>query len=141
MTFTNTLQYASDLNSAFNVVTSDMNTKVIKPSVNYAAFPIGTMLFWAKSLSGVPGTLPSGWQECDGTNGTPNLLNTTDSTMKFFRGTTSTTGTTGGSDSHSHGVSGYSSDYYAGSGGDTPNISSGYHLPSSYKIVPIIKVS
>jgi hypothetical protein len=51
--------------------------------------PSGVILLW----SGSSGTIPSGWYLCDGTNGTPNLVN------RFVVGATSTyaVGATGGS--------------------------------------------
>lgn len=143
MTFTPVLQYASDLNAAFDAETANLLTKQINPAVTYGAFPIGTILFWAKSLTGVPGSLPSGWQECDGTNGTPNLIGTTDATKRFVRGTTSTTGGTGGTTSHNHVI--LSATGYSRTGTNTgyPNtVSTENHAPSSsYQVVPIIKVS
>lgn len=61
--------------------------------------PSGVILLW----SGSSGTIPSGWYLCDGTNGTPNLVN------RFVVGATSTyaVGATGGSTdaivvSHTH---------------------------------------
>lgn len=55
-------------------------------------FPSGTILL----LSG--STIPSGWAKCDGTNGTPNLIN------KFVFGakTDAELKMTGGSDTHAH---------------------------------------
>lgn len=57
-----------------------------------AEFPIGTIIVH------VSGAIPAGWQICDGTNGTPNLIG------KFVRGA-SVDGdlrTTGGSLTHKH---------------------------------------
>ncbi len=55
-------------------------------------FPSGTILLLYGS------TIPSGWAKCDGTNGTPNLIN------KFVFGakTDAELNTTGGSDTHAH---------------------------------------
>lgn len=66
--------------------------------------PIGTILAWAKSITGVP-TLPDGWLECDGS-----AISDVDSPMNgqnlpnidagdFLRGGT-TSGATGGSATH-----------------------------------------
>lgn len=74
--------------------------------------PIGAIIAWAKSLTGVPATLPSGWVECNGQslsdadsplNGQtiPNLNASGGGTQRFLRGAT-TSGTTGGADSHIH---------------------------------------
>lgn len=70
--------------------------------------PIGAIVAWAKTLTGVSTNLPSGWIECNGQplsdtnsplNGTviPNL-NGTSGTKRFLRGST-TSGATGGSES------------------------------------------
>ena len=53
--------------------------------------PSGVITMWSGSASAIP----SGWNLCDGNNGTPNLVG------KFIKGG-STAGTTGGSTSHSH---------------------------------------
>ena len=55
-------------------------------------FPSGTILLLYGS------TIPSGWAKCDGTNGTPNLIN------KFVFGakTDAELKTTGGNDTHTH---------------------------------------
>lgn len=67
--------------------------------------PIGTLLPWAKSLTGVP-TLPVGWMECDGSvvsdsaspmNGT--TLPDMNGDNRFVRGN-STSGGTGGESTH-----------------------------------------
>jgi len=53
--------------------------------------PSGIISMW----SGAAAAIPSGWNLCDGTNSTPNLVG------KFIKGG-STAGTTGGSSTHSH---------------------------------------
>ena len=55
-------------------------------------FPIGTVILWSSS------TIPDGWQVCDGTNGTPNLVD------KFIMGCTDDDEllNSGGANSHSH---------------------------------------
>lgn len=57
-------------------------------------FQTGMIVMWSGSV----GAIPSGWLLCDGTNGTPNLVD------KFVRGTgtSGSIGTTGGSDTHTH---------------------------------------
>jgi hypothetical protein len=71
--------------------------------------PIGSVIAWAKSITGVP-ALPTGWQECDGSaiasgpmtgQNTPNL----NGTNSFPRGNT-TSGGTGGAATHVHSYSG-----------------------------------
>ena len=53
--------------------------------------PSGVIAMW----SGSAASIPSGWLLCDGTSGTPNLIN------RFIKGS-STPGGTGGSSTHSH---------------------------------------
>lgn len=79
--------------------------------VGNGTIPIGGIIMW----SGAIATIPTGWALCDGTNGTPNLLD------RFIVGAGSVNynpGATGGADSvtlgttnipaHSHGVSNFS---------------------------------
>ena len=69
--------------------------------------PVGTIIPWLKSLTGTP-SIPSGWAECDGTGGTPNLNGTTDATRKFLRGTDGSTEGTGGTYQHAHSTNNHS---------------------------------
>jgi len=54
--------------------------------------PMGMIAMWSGTISNIP----TGWVICDGNNGTPNL------TDKFIKAS-STAGSTGGSNTHSHG--------------------------------------
>jgi len=58
------------------------------------AIPAGVIVMWSGALANIP----TGWQLCDGTNGTPDLR------AKFIYGTAAAEepGGTGGSSSHSH---------------------------------------
>jgi hypothetical protein len=60
--------------------------------------PIGSIAFWLDNVT----TIPTGWQVCDGTNGTSNYLD------KYPRGENSNTnaGATGGSNTHTHATGG-----------------------------------
>lgn len=80
---------------------SDLND-----SIDETTPPIGAVVSWLKSFTGVPATLPSGWVECDGSvisdadsplNGQtlPNL----NGSNYFLRGN-STSGGTGGESTH-----------------------------------------
>lgn len=70
------------------------------------SFPAGIIGAWRNTL----GAIPTNWQICDGTNGTPDLID------RFPRGATSSIGTGGGSpadhthtgSSHTHTTSGHS---------------------------------
>ena len=63
--------------------------------VNYYMIPKGVIVIWSGSISGIP----SGWQLCDGTTGTPDLRS------KFVYGAgTLSPGATGGSKTHEHSI-------------------------------------
>jgi hypothetical protein len=69
--------------------------------------PIGTIVSWAKSLTGTP-ALPANWVECNGATlsdaGSPlngQVMPNLNATNRFLRGSTSS-GATGGSETHSH---------------------------------------
>lgn len=74
---------------------------------NAQPVPAGTIVAWA----GTAEQIPLGWRLCDGTNGTPNLVN------RFVKGGISP-GATGGQISHSHGVGSKSGHTHSVSGGD-----------------------
>lgn len=70
-----------------------------------ASIPSGSIMFW----SGLKSSIPAGFSLCDGTNGTPNLLD------KFLKGiATSTTepGSTGGG-THTHSIGSHTHSFYA----------------------------
>lgn len=117
--------------------------------------PIGTIMPWLKDLTGVPQTLPWGWVECNGQtisdpesplNGVtlPNL----NGENRFLRGNT-TSGGTGGSETHTHTI--YLSgdkDYAAGyDASNDPKVDQGTYttstesnLPPYYNVVWIIRI-
>lgn len=95
VTGTNTLVTA-ETNRRFSMICDGANVRIISDFVTrdrLVPSPSGgghAVIMWSGSI----GTVPSGWQVCDGTNGTPDLRN------KFVKGATSTdavdTGLTGG---------------------------------------------
>lgn len=119
--------------------------------------PVGTILMWAKSITGVP-ALPDGWLECDGST-----VSDADSPINgqavpdlqtgnpFIRGST-TSGSTGGSASHTHTLSTSSGNSIIdASSGDTHVLSgtagslkgttnAQTNTPSYYEVVFIIKI-
>ena len=68
-------------------------------SAQNESLPIGSIVIW----SGTVASIPTGWQLCDGTNGTPDLRN------RFVMGVNSeeNPGVTGGSANHTHGPGSY----------------------------------
>jgi hypothetical protein len=63
----------------------------IDGTLQTSGVPSGCILMW----SGSAAAIPTGWNLCDGTNSTPNLIG------KFIK-SASTAGATGGSNTHSH---------------------------------------
>ncbi len=125
------------------------------PSDVNGFYPTGTVIAWAKSLTGVP-TLSSHWQECNGQtlsdplspyNGQalPNLNGSGGGTQRFLRGST-TSGSTGGSETHTHNITvsvitppgTVGTDNVGNSGVVTSAETS--TLPSYYEIVWIMRV-
>jgi hypothetical protein len=106
-------QYQDQMNNALrlyfnqidNITQSVSQTAALVPDIN--SFPAGGIIMW----SGATTAVPAGWHICDGTNGTPNLLD------RFIVGAGSTyaVGATGGSAnavvvSHNHSASSSVSD-------------------------------
>lgn len=144
--FTSETLFATDMNDTFNGIGSYFNgVNLGNITGNLTTMPIGSIIPWLKTLgtgSGTPQTLPTGWQECDGSNNTPNLLGTTDANKYFLRGTSGTTGGTGGNYYHYHGLQTTTSCDRAGTELFSPtSITAAVHLPKRYDVVFIIKVS
>lgn len=112
--------------------------------------PIGAVLAWLKSFTNTP-VLPSGWVECNGQTLSdansvydgqtiPNL-NGSSGTQRFLRGST-TSGSTGGSETHTHTISngqGFDqSGAIASASAQTTSATS--TLPSYYEVVWIMRV-
>lgn len=83
----------------FNTITEDLyiyrGTAWVKIATGTVAPPVpGLISMWSGTLA----SIPSDWKLCDGTSGTPNLLN------KFIKNVTVSTeaGSTGGSNTHTH---------------------------------------
>ena len=67
------------------------NTTIATTAFVQAALPVGSVIMWY----GLLGTIPTGWQACDGTNGTPDLRDR----FVVGAGTTYALGATGGANS------------------------------------------
>jgi len=115
---------------------------------NALANPIGTIAPWLKTFTNTP-ALPTGWVECNGAvlsdaasvydgQAIPNL----NGQHYFLRGS-STSGTTGGSETHNHTIG--ASGFAHGTGSNTPtdnasSTGSTSTLPSYYEVVWIMRV-
>jgi len=103
--------------------------------------PIGSIMGWTKSFGGVPQTIPTGWMECDGStidDADSPMDNTTvpDLTGGQLTRGNSTSGGTGGGDTHTHGVQaggGY------GHNGNSRIHSTENSVPPYYEVVWIIR--
>lgn len=114
--------------------------------------PVGSVVAFLKSLTGTP-TLPDEFVECNGQtlsdsqsiyNGVviPNLNGASSSTQRFLRGS-STSGTTGGTETHCHGIPGGGLCYTAGATSATtaPSFTSAAGtLPSYYEVVWVMRI-
>lgn len=142
-----------------NLVARDLSTSSILGSTVLSSVPapgmipdeslsIGAIIMWSGTLS----SIPSGWQLCDGTNGTPDLRG------RFIMGVSSgeNPGATGGSSIHTHtGSTGSSSsqiwiddnsggtDYWGAPSSHTHTLSinAASSLPPYYKLAYIMKVA
>lgn len=129
----------------------------LNDSIDEVTPPIGAVVAWLKSFTGVPATLPTGWVECNGQalsdadsplNGqTIPDLNGSSGTERFLRGQT-TSGGTGGSETHTHPITDLNvhdtntGSGYAGFNSNTTsrNTSATSTLPSYYEVVWIMRV-
>ena len=123
---------------------------IIWNDVGIGIVPIGSIVAWCKDLAGVPALLPS-FVECNGQviadadsplNGQtiPNLNASGGGTQRFLRATTAS-GTTGGTDTHSHTI--YTSSNNFALGGIprwNSSTSSEGTLPSYYTVVWVMRI-
>lgn len=115
--------YAADANDTLDAVKTKKDAIIGAVGTNGSlSMPIGSIVAWAKTFTGVP-ALSAGWVQCDGQtisdaespyNGhaIPNL----NSTLRFLRGNT-TSGGTGGAATHTHTIPG--PNYYGSAYGNT----------------------
>jgi hypothetical protein len=113
--------------------------------------PVGCVVAYLKNLSTVP-ALPVEFAECNGQTLAdpaspfnrqvlPNLNGASAGTKRFLRGST-TSGTTGGADTHSHSLSTASISTYSGAtlvATGSSTVSSSF-LPSYYEVVWVLRV-
>jgi hypothetical protein len=134
ITFTDgTVISATDVNNNF--------TELFNKTKNIS--PIGSIMAWHKSLNGTP-ALSEGWVECNG-----QVINDTEShyngetlpdlnnNNNFLRGNM-VSGTTGGSETHNHGVRTPVGGGFTSSG--SRGTDSGSSLPPYFDVVWIIKI-
>lgn len=95
-------------NIPVGIATSTTKLQIRRDGLFPSDLPIGSVIAWAKSFTGVPSGLPAGWVECNGqvlsdgeslldAQTIPNLNASGGGTKRFLRGST-TSGTTGGAD-------------------------------------------
>ena len=115
--------------------------------------PVGAITAWAKNLPGVSTNLPAGWVECNGqtlsdTNSPlygkiiPNLNGAGSQTKRFLRGSP-TSGTSGGSETHNHGLDGAGDidpNYNGGNKFRATGVQQTSTLPSYYEVVWIMRI-
>jgi len=116
-------------------------------TIGEATPPIGSIVAWHASLTGVPASLPDGYVECNGQvlsdadspmNGEtmPDLNNATDATSRFLKGD-STSGSPGGGTitDHDHSITNWSS-----TAGDSPThyIPQGNNTSDEQELPPYI---
>ena len=104
------------------------------PSGSDAALPSGAIIMWSGTLA----TIPAGWVLCDGTNGTPNLL---DRFVISVPNNTTDPGATGGSNSITLSVAQLPSHTHTGSGSTSTDGAHthslvGYNLTSPGSQIP-----
>lgn len=133
--------YSADLNDTFAAVTTfhdDIN--------KYALAPIGSIIGWKTPLGAAT---PANWLSCDGSvisdvaspmNGQtlPNLNGSTEATKIFLRGNT-TSGGTGGTDTHNHSYTTHYEDPTTNSY-HSYSIGSASSIPKYYEIRFIMRV-
>ena len=118
MAFSVTNNFSSGVNTSFYTELNENNTDIenefngVSPTPNTLTHiaPIGSVVAWLKSLTNTP-SLPDGWVECNGQTisdaesvydgVTIPDLNASAGTARFLRGAT-TSGSTGGSETHKH---------------------------------------
>lgn len=108
--------------------------------------PVGSIVAWLKSYPNTP-ALPAQWMECDGSLVTDasspyvgqNLPDLNSGSHRFLRGST-TSGTTGGSETHAHSTGVTNSTGIGGTNVATPNTGNTSTLPTYYEVVWVIKV-
>lgn len=144
-----------DTGEVLEVVSDGTNWRKV---INYAGnIPVGGVIAWLKSFTNTP-ALPTGYVECNGQvlsdassvyNGLtiPNLNGSGGSTKRFLRGST-TSGSTGGSETHFHSYSlstitiSYASgtNFASAISSSTGGTSSTTDIPPYYEVVWIIRI-
>ena len=137
-------------------------TTTAEKFIGWGVAPIGSVMSWLKSFTNTP-ALPDGWLEANGqalTGGAaepdspyngqtlPNLNASGGGTKRFLRGST-TSGTTGGSETHNHGMGEASACQETSQCLTQPELALASHvhvvcmvgtLPSFYEVVRIMRI-
>lgn len=146
-----TVADADEVNENFGDIEDELNA-VSSTAIIYNIFtPIGSLIAWAKNLTGVP-ALPANYAECNGQtlsdpesplNGQviPNLNGVSGQTKRYLRGSTSS-GATGGfsSLSNSSFSTGPAGGFWYNPGGTYSGVPTGDTLSPYYEVVWIMRV-
>jgi hypothetical protein len=134
---------AVDLNDTFDNTVAGVD----ETNIFFRASPIGAVIAWLKDYTNTP-SLPSSWVECNG-----QTLDDEESVYdgqtipdlnggnRFLRGSSSS-GTTGGSDTHNHTVNKTYDDFNTAGSNALTNITldAASSLPKYYEVVWIMRV-
>ena len=130
----------------------DGDLSIAGSSTGIGIIPVGGVIAWLKSLTGTP-TLPNNFVECNGqTLNDPDSpydgqvipdLNGSVGTQRFLRGST-TSGSTGGSETHTHTLASTFPEVPDTGGSQHPpsnnSCSTENHLPPYYEVVWIMRI-
>jgi hypothetical protein len=127
------------------------NATEVQENFDFVRPPVGGVISWLKDYTNTP-ALPSEWVECNGQtlndeespyhNQVIPDLNGSSGTKRFLRGSTSS-GSTGGSETHTHSLNTFGAN--GQTGGPSPSTinnvtGSTSTLPSYYEVVWIIRI-
>lgn len=103
-----------------------INVRVRQNANGAVSIPVGLIGVWNDAL----GSIPVGWDLCDGNNGTPNMLG------RYPQGATSSIGTTGGTASATHTHTGSSHTHTTSSHSHTATVGAGTNTPFNMALLP-----
>ncbi len=145
-------EISTDGTLADNSDTAIPTEKAVKTYVDnqtVGTVPVGSVISWLKSFPNTP-SLPDNFVECNGQtlsdvdspyNGQliPNLNGASGAIKRFLRGSMAS-GSTGGSDTHSHGLQLGNTTVTSGSPGYCKGIYGSSNVPSYYEVVWVMRI-